>query len=532
MWDLLRVNVEQFYGIEYEEFPCQIARVGLWLTDHQMNLEASDQFGCYYARVPLIQSATIVHGNALRIDWESVVPKEKLSYILGNPPFVGASMMSAEQKADAVAIFGKINMASSIDYVGAWYHKAAAYIKNTPIKAAFVSTNSITQGEQVAPLWSKMFNDYNMSIEFAYRTFKWSNEAKGKAAVHCVIIGFALSQQSKQVSQEVSIWGEERDFDVDESRNTYRKYKVIYENDGTEIKAANINPYLIDAPNVLISSRSKPICDVPIMYLGNKPSDGGNLILTADERKELLSKEPLARKFIKRYIGAEEFINGNERYCLWLKDVPYSALKNCPLVQERVKKVKKFRLNSTAKPTLEKAETPHLFFFISHPNTNYLLIPSTSSENRRYIPIGYMDKNTISSNANMIIPQATLYHFGVLMSNIHMAWMRVVCGRLKSDYRYTGVIVYNNFPWPDVTEKQKSNIELLAKNVLDARALYPDSTLADMYGEDSMAFYPKLVKAHHALDRAVMKLYKFDGDMSEAEIVAELMVRYRKLSET
>jgi len=529
-WNLLRVNVEQFYGIEYEKFPCQIARVGMWLTDHQMNLEASDYFGEYYARLPLIQSATIEHGNALRMDWENVVPKKELSYILGNPPFVGASMMSAEQKADAVAIFGKIKLSNSIDYVGAWFHKAAAYIKNTQIKVAFVSTNSITQGEQVAPLWGKMFDEYNVSIDFGYRTFKWGNEAKGKAAVHCVIMGFSVSQHSKPLPQEISIFEDENYFGVREpSRPVYGQYKVVYESDGTQIRARNINPYLVDAPNVLITSRSKPICDVPIMSLGNKPTDGGNFILTAKEKKDLISKEPESKKFIKRYIGAEEFINGSERYCLWLKDVPYSALKSCPLVMERINKVKKFRLQSTAKPTVEKAETPHLFFFISHPNKNYLLIPSTSSENRRYIPIGYMDKNTISSNANMIIPQATLYHFGVLTSNVHMAWTRVVCGRLEMRYRYTGVIVYNNFPWPNTTDTQKAEIEKLAQAVLDARALYPESTLADMYGENSMPFHPKLVKAHQALDKAVMKLYRFGKGMSEAEIVAELMERYREL---
>ena len=501
---LLKVNVEQFYGIEYENFPCQIAQVGMWLIDHQMNMRVSDEFGLYHARLPLTQSATIVHGNALRIDWEDVVPKRELAYILGNPPFVGASMMSAEQKADAVAIFGKIKLSNSIDYVGAWYHKAAAFIQDTYIRVAFVSTNSITQGEQVAPLWGKMFDEYGVHIDFAYRTFKWGNEAKGKAAVHCVIVGFS----------KVPI-----------------TYKYIY--DGNEkITAKNINAYLVDAPNVLIASRSRPLCDVPTMYLGNKPSDGGNLILKADEKSELLAKEPAAEKLIRRYIGADEFINGKERFCLWLKNVSFADVKKCPSVVERIERVRTFRLASTAKPTVEKAETPHLFFYISQPDTDYLLIPSVSSENRRYIPIGYMDADTISSNLNMIIPGATLYHFGILTSNVHMAWTRAVCGRLKSDYRYTGVIVYNNFPWPDATDEQKAQIETLAQGILDAREKYPESTLADMYGETSMPFHPELVKAHRALDSAVMKLYGFPvkKEFTEAHCVAALMERYKKIN--
>jgi len=501
---MMKVSVEQFYGIECEDFPCQIATVGLWLMDHQMNLRVAEQFGQYHARLPLTQSATIVHGNALKLDWTSIVPKSELSFILGNPPFVGASMMSAEQKSDAVAIFGKIKLSNSIDYVGAWYHKAAAYIQGTPIKVAFVSTNSITQGEQVAPLWGKMLDEYGVHIDFGYRTFKWHNEAKGKAAVHCVIIGFSQLGQTQ---------------------------KAIFDGEAKTL-AKNVNPYLVDAPDVLIASRSKPICDVLPMVYGNKPSDGGHLILTSDEKDEIISKEPEAKKFIKRYIGSVEFINGLERYCIWLKDVPYPALKNCPSIQERIRKVREFRLKSTAKPTVEKAEIPHLFFFISQPENEYLIVPRVSSENRKYIPIGYLDKNTISSDSNSIVPNATLYHFGILTSNVHMAWTRAVCGRLKSDYRYSGAIVYNNFPWPGATDEQKVEIAKLAQDVLDARASYPDSTLADMYSENSMPFHPKLVKAHQTLDHAVMKLYNFKiKDTTEAEIVAKLMARYRELVE-
>ncbi|MCL1894528.1 MAG: hypothetical protein FWG02_09935, partial [Holophagaceae bacterium] len=500
----LKVNVDQFYGIEIEEWPCQIARTGMWLMDHLMNLEATAIFERYEYRLPLKQSATIVHANAHRIDWETIVPKNQLSYILGNPPFVGASMMSPRQKAEAVVIFGKIKLSNSIDYVGAWYHKAAAYIQDTAIKVAFVSTNSITQGEQVTPFWGRLFGEYAIHIDFAYRTFKWESEATGKAAVHCVIIGFSKGETKCQ--------------------------KIIYDSNGTKILAKNINAYLVDAPNVLVASRSKPISNVTSMVYGNKPSDGGNLILTAVERKELVAKEPDAKKLIKPYVGSVEFINGTTRYCLWLKDVQYSELKNCPLVRERIKKVKEFRLKSTAKPTVEKAEMPHLFFFISQSDKKFLVMPRVSSENRKYIPIGFLNKNTICSDSNSIVPNATLYHFGILTSLVHMAWMRAVGGRLKSDYRYSGSIVYNNFPWPDATDKQKAEIEELAQAVLDAREQYPESTFADMYGENSMAFHPKLVKAHEKLDKAVMKLYGFAKDMSEQEIVAELMELYQGLA--
>jgi len=444
-----------------------------------------------------------VHGNALRLDWEDVVPRRELAFILGNPPFLGASMMSAEQKADAVAIFGKIKLSNSIDYVGAWYHKAAQYIQSTQIRVAFVSTNSITQGEQVAPLWGKMFEEYDIHIDFAYRTFKWANEAKGKAAVHCVIVGFSIGKSGE---------------------------KVIY--DGEEkITAANINAYLVDAPNVLIQSRGKPICDVPPMTKGNQPSDGGNLILTPEEKDELLAKEPHAEAFVHRYIGAKDFINGEFRYCLWLKDASFTDVKKCPSVLERIEKVRAFRLASTAKPTVEKAEIPHLFFFSSQPQGNYIAIPEVSSERRRYIPMGFLPPEFIASSLLRIVPEATLYHFGILTSNVHMAWMRAVGGRMKSDYRYSGAIIYNNFPWPNASDEQKAEIEKLAQGILDARELYPKSTLADMYGENSMPFHPDLVKAHRELDRAVMKLYGFPvKDFTEADCVARLMGLYEGMT--
>jgi len=500
----IQVSIGQFYGIEINDFAVTVAKTALWIAESQMMKQTEIILHTQLEYLPLKSYANIVEGNALRIDWETVVPKDMLSYIMGNPPFVGASMMSAEQKQDAVAIFGKIKLSNSIDYVGAWYHKAAKYIQDTQVHVAFVSTNSITQGEQVAPLWGKLLSEYKVQINFGYRTFKWGSEATEKAAVHCVIVGFGINSD---------------------------KEKFIYDN-AKKIAAKNISPYLVDAPNVLISSRSKPICEVPIMYLGNKPSDGGNLILTAEEKSEMLSKEPNAEKFIKRYIGAVEFINKKERFCLWLKDVVYADVKSFPSILERVERVREFRLASTAAPTVKKAETPHLFFFISQPNSDYLLIPSVSSENRRYIPMGYMDSYTISSNLNMIIPNATLYHFGVLTSNVHMAWVRVVCGRLKSDYRYTGVVVYNNFPWPNATEEQQTEIAKLAQDVLDAREQYPDSTLADMYGETSMLFHTSLLTAHQKLDKAVMKLYGFSiKDTDEAACVAALMEMYQKLVE-
>jgi len=504
MSEMLKVNVEQFYGIELEDFPCQIATVGMWLIDHQMNIKASEQFGLHYVRLPLTQSATIVHGNALRLDWENIVPKNELSYILGNPPFVGASMMISEQKADAVAIFGKVKLSNSIDYVGAWYHKAAKLIQGTTIRVAFVSTNSITQGEQVAPLWGKMFDEYSVQIIFAHRTFIWSNEAKGKAAVHCVIIGFGTHSDNQS--------------------------KIIFNSDGKKTATRNINAYLVDAPNVLVASRSKPICDVPQMFTGNLPADGGNLILSADEKAEIISHEPDAATFIKPYVGAVELINGGDRYCIWLNDVPFSTVKKCPSVLRRIEKVREFRLLSSAKPTAEKANIPHLFFFIAPMSNSYLAIPKTSSENRRYIPIGFMNQSTVVSDNVRIIPNATLYHFGILTSNVHNAWMRAVAGRLKSDYRYSVTIVYNNFPWVNVTNEQKAEIEKLAQGVLDARARYSDSTFADMYGETSTSFYPELVKMHRALDAAVMKLYGFGTHATEAGMVANLMERYKELA--
>lgn len=501
--DPIKVSIGQFYGIEINDFAVTVAKTALWIAESQMMKETEDVVHMNLDFLPLKSYANIVEGNALRLDWETVVPKEKLNYIMGNPPFVGASMMTAEQKNDAVAIFGKIKLSNSIDYVGAWYHKSARLMQNTKIKAALVSTNSITQGEQVAPLWRKLIEDYNIEIDFAYRTFRWNSEAKDKAAVHCVIIGF--------------------------SQNGLAKQKKLYHGEKTVCITNNINPYLVDAPTVFITSCSKPICNIPVMYLGNKPADGGNLILSLEEKNEIIKKEPELEKYILPYTGAVEYINNKLRFCLWLKDISPSEIRKSKILSERLSAVREMRLNSTAAPTRAKADVPHLFFFISQPEDNYLLIPSTSSENRKYVPIGFLPPNIIASNSTTIVPNATLYHFGIMTSNVHMAWMRTVGGRLKSDYRYSGGIVYNTFPWCNPTDEQKAKIEQAAQAILDARALYPDCSLADLYDELTMP--PELRKAHQANDKAVMQAYGFWGKLNtESECVAELMKMYQELT--
>lgn len=483
---MLRVSVEQFYGIEYEDFPCQIAQVGMWLMDHQMNLRVSEQFGQYYARLPLTQSATIVHGNALRIDWEGIVPKSELSYILGNPPFVGKKEQSPEQKEDMMHIFGRQSGAGNLDYVTAWYKKAAEYTYGTSIQCAFVSTNSITQGEQVPLLWKSLI-EKGVFINFGIPAFKWGNEAKGKAAVRCVIVGFSYQRPTK-----------------------------------------NINPYLAEAPTVFIESRAKPLCDVPEIVTGNQATDGGYFYFDQDEYNGFIKNEPMAKEYIRKAYGGEDFIKNQPRYCLWLVGVAPRTLKQMPHVLERVAKVKEFRLASTKEATRAWAEAPTRFTEIRQPNTDFIVIPKVSSENRRYIPIGFLTSDVICNNTLKIIPDATLYHFGVLFSNVHNAWMRAVGGRMKSDYQYSNTLVYNNFLWPDASNEQKAVIEKLAQGVLDARALFPESSLADLY--DPLAMPPELLKAHKELDKAVMKLYGFGKDMSEAEIVARLMEKYQKLT--
>ncbi|MCL1892865.1 MAG: hypothetical protein FWG02_01345, partial [Holophagaceae bacterium] len=502
----LKVNVDQFYGIEIEEWPCQIARTGMWLMDHLMNLEATEIFERYEYRLPLKQGATIVYANAHRIDWEELVPKSELSYILGNPPFIGYSYQSQEQKEDVLLTCldekGKpIKNVGKIDYVVAWYYKASQYIQGTQIRVAFVSTNSITQGEQVATVWKPLFDMFGIHIDFAYRTFKWSNEAKGKAAVHCVIIGFSTVEGIE---------------------------KVIYDDVSAKASAMNINPYLVDALNVFIENRKKPICAVPEMMAGGKPTEGGNLIMSKKERNALVKVEPNAKKYVRRYYMGDDFINDIERYCLWLVNCPPNELKQMPLVLERVERVRQMRLNSKKLATQAKAKTPMLFDEIRKiTGKHYVVVPKVSSERRQYVPIGFLSADNIPGDKLFVVCNMGLYGFGILVSAVHMAWMRAVCGRLGIGYSYSNTIVYNNFPWPNVTDKQKADIEKLAQDILDARALFPKSSFADLY--DPLTMPRELLRAHQALDRAVVKLYGFAKGITEPEIVAELMTRYQRL---
>jgi len=486
--NLLKVNVEQFYGIEYEGFPCQIAQVGMWLIDHQMNMRVSDEFGMYHARLPLTQSATIVNGNALRMDWADVVPKNQLSYILGNPPFVGARVMSDAQKDDMNFVFGKLKGVGNLDYVTAWYKKAVDMMENTRMRSAFVSTNSIAQGEQPAILWKPLM-ERGVFINLGVSSFIWSNEAKGKAAVYCVIVGFS-----------------------------YQKTEP------------NINPYLLEAPNIFIEGCSKPICDVPTIGIGNKPIDGGFYLFTKEEKDDFLIKEPQAEKLFRPWIGSHEFINGYYRYCLWLGECAPSDLRKMPEVMKRIEAVRQFRLDSKSAPTQKLADTPTRFHVENMPESHYIVIPEVSSERRRYIPIGFVSPDIMASNLVKIVADGTLYHFGILTSNVHMAWTRAVCGRLKSDYRYSKDIVYNNFPWPQADEKQKEQIEKLAQAVLDAKGNYPTSSLADLY--DPLTMPPDLLKAHRNLDATVQKLYGFPvgKDFTEAHCVAALMQMYKEMT--
>ena len=502
--NLLRLDVDQFFGIELEEFPAQIAQVALWLTDHQMNQQVSEEFGLYFARIPLKTSANIVCGNALRLDWNEVVPVEQLSYIMGNPPFVGAKFMSAEQRADALAVFGDINNAGLLDFVAAWHVKAARLIRGTAIRCAFVSTNSICQGEQVGVLWSWLLAQ-GMKIFFAHRTFQWSNEARGKAAVHCIIVGFAPEDvQPKWLFEYEEIRGEAQ-----------------------RIAVNNINPYLVDAPDVLLRKRSTPVVPGPEMKFGNQPIDGGGFILSPEEKEQFLSDDSSAASYIRKFLGSEEFLNNGERYCLWLKDMQPQEMKKHPRVMERLAAVRAFRLASNRAATRELADTPSQFAFVSHKETPYLIIPSVSSERRHYIPIGFMPADVIASNLCLIVPDATFYHFGILTSLMHNAWMRTVCGRLKSDYRYSASIVYNNFPWPpSPSDRQQQAVEAAAQAVLDARALFPDSSLADLY--DPLTMPPVLLKAHQNLDRAADAAYGRRDFKSEAERVAFLFDLYQK----
>ena len=502
----VKVSIGQFYGIEINDFAVAVARTALWIAESQMLHETEELINQNIEFLPLKSYPNITEGNALRIDWESVVPKNKLSYIMGNPPFVGYSLQSKEQKADMLSIYvdekGKsYKTAGKIDYVAAWYFKAAHLMENTAIRTAFVSTNSITQGEQVAGVWKPLYDRFGIHIDFAHRTFRWDSEASLKAHVHCVIVGFSSAPNTKE--------------------------KRLFDND-TVKQVNNINPFLIDAPTVFVESITKPICNVPKMSSGGKPVEGGNLIFTEEEKIEFLNKEPDAEEFFRPFVGSDDYINNHPRWCLWLVDCSPKKLRSMPYVMERVEAVRQFRLSSIKEATKKFADYPARFMEIKQPESDYILVPATSSENRRYIPMGYVDKNVIASNAASFVPNATIFHFGILTSNVHMAWMRAVCGRLESRYRYSINIVYNNFPWCDPTPEQKAKIEQTAQAILDARALYPDCSLADLYDETTMP--PELRKAHQANDRAVMQAYGFPYKMTESECVAELMRMYQRLT--
>ena len=564
--EVIWIDVDQFYGIEYDEWPARIAEVALWLMDHQMNMRIGDEFGNYYARIPLTKSATIVHGNALRIDWGTLVdaatldvtadqtnifqvseplqhygqlnvytkgvnitrgqlPTEmprmsgKVDYILGNPPFLGHHYQNAEQKEDMKLIFHQVKGAGILDYVSAWYIKAAEYIQNSEVEVAFVSTNSISQGEQVGLLWNEMLNRYKVKIGFAHRTFNWSNEARGKAAVHVVIIGFGLINRNRK-----------KIFDYEDIKG-----------EPLEVEAKNINPYLVDAPDAIIRNQSTPICDIPKMIWGNKPTDGGNFLFDDEAQKDaFLELEPNAEKWIRPFLSGRDLLHDSYRYCLWLVGIDPSELRKLPKVMERVNGVKEMRLASKAPSTRKKAETATLFGQISQPETDYLAVPEVSSERRKYIPIAYLSSEVVASNTIQLVPNATTYHFGMLTSSMHMAWVKYVCGRLKSDFRYSNTIVYNNYPWPkDPSDKQKKEVEAKAQAVLDVRAKYQEnnpssasgsgSSLADLY--DPLTMPPDLVKAHQALDKAVDNCYRSKAFTNETERIEFLFELYNEYTE-
>ncbi|MEI7899109.1 MAG: DNA methyltransferase [bacterium] len=545
--ELSRVDVDAFTGIEIQEWPARIAEVAMWLMDHQMNMRLSEAFGQYFVRLPLRKSAHIHLGNALRLDWKAILPTDQCSYVLGNPPFIGKHYQTAAQKADMAAVFGSFKNIGDLDYVTCWHCRAAEYIQGTAIVVGFVSTNSITQGEQVPLVWGLLFGKWRVKIHFAHRTFQWQSEARGKAHVHVVIIGFATF--------DIPV---KRLFDYDSGNGV-----------ATLTETDNISPYLTPGPDTFVTKRQRPLLPVPEMRCGNKPSDGGNLILTDAEKAALIAAEPGAEKYLRRFTGAEEFINGNMRWCLWLADAEPEEYRSLPLVMERVERVCAFRAKSTAAPTRSAARTPALFFYRSQPDTEYILIPEVSSERRTYIPIGFVSPDVISANTNFIVPSSDLYHFGVLTSAMHMAWVRQVGGRLKSDFRYSGSMVYNTFPWPQMDArgsepsggeascvkeaaariywssyhedghdpkrtavllagdaKKKASVEAKAQAVLDARANHPLSTLADLY--DPLTMPADLVKAHADLDRAVDRCYRPQAFTSDRQRVEFLFVRYER----
>lgn len=513
-YNLVKVKISQLYGIEINDFAVSVANAALWIAESQMLEETLSIAYSNMQFLPIKSYSNIVEGNALKLNWEEIVPKEKLSYIIGNPPFVGHSIQNEQQKKEIRSIYvdenGKeYNLAGKIDYVAGWYFKAASLISNTNIKVAFVSTNSICQGEQVVGVWQPLYKRFGVNIDFAYQTFKWGSEAKDKAAVHCVIVGFSTNHNNE-------------------------KKQLFSSTDKLDL-VDNINPYLLSGKTIFVESVKTPICPVSPMYFGSKPTDGGYFFLTPEEKQVIVRKEPQSEKYIRKVLGAQEYINNVERYCLWLVGITPSELKSSPMIYERVKKVREFRLASKAESTRKFADRPTEFKQNAQPNKPYLIVPRVSSENRRYVPIGYIDPEVIATDATQIIPNATLYEFGVITSNVHMAWMRTVAGRLKSDYRYSSTIVYNTFPWPKITEEQKEYISKTAQGILDARALESESSLADLYNDVIMPV--ELRKAHQANDIAVMKAYgmikKVNGKdklMSETETISKLFEMYEELT--
>ena len=565
----IKVNISQFYGIEINDFACTVAKTALWIAESQMLHETSSIVGVELHFLPLKTNANIVEGNALRMDWstlkeplekkfiftkklnvykvddftdaltlpskvtepspqynkvhdeinvvtkeieakniseETETPSITYDYIIGNPPFVGYSLQNKSQKEDTLATYidnfgNPYKKTGKIDYVANWYFKAAQLIQNKPTKCAFVSTNSITQGEQVSAVWKPLFERFGIHINFAYKTFRWDSESEIKAHVHCVIISFSCKEPNSS-------------------------HRLIFNNNGQVEKATNINPYLIDSDNIWIENRSKPLCDIPVMTTGNRPADGGHLIIEADEYDDFIKKDPNSLKFIKKLVGSEEFINNQKRWCLWLVGASPAEMRSMPEISKRVLLCKQDRLNG-ASDRQKLADTPHLFREIRNPE-NYIIVPATSSENRRYVPMGFLGYDTIPTNSVLIIPDAGLYEFGILNSVVHMAWMRIVCGRMKSDYRYSKDIVYNNFPWPSPTEQQKTIIKQTAQDILETRSTYPDSSLADLYDDTFMP--ADLRKAHQANDLAVIQAYGFNPKMTESEIVVELFKSYQSLT--
>ncbi|MBE6918755.1 MAG: class I SAM-dependent DNA methyltransferase [Ruminococcaceae bacterium] len=499
----IQVSISQFYGIEINDFAVTVAKTALWIAESQMMKETEDIVHMSLDFLPLKSYANIVEGNALRLDWESVVPKRELDYIMGNPPFVGARLMEKEQKDDLSVVFSGLKNVGNLDYVSGWYKKAAALMNGSSIRAALVSTNSITQGEQVPILWKSLIDD-GVHIDFAHRTFRWDSEAKIKAHVHCVIIGFSIAPCTK-------------------AKQLFTSERATF--------VENINPYLVDGPTVLIDSRKRTLCDVPNVVFGSMPNDGGHLSdYSAEEKNAIVAEHPEASVMFKRFLGATEFLHNKERWCLWLKGISPSQLRKVPKVLEAVSAVKEMRESSNREATKKLAQTPTLFGEIRQPEAEYIIIPRHSSQNRRYIPIGFVSPEIICGDANLLMPDASLFHFGVMLSNVHNAWMRTVCGRIKSDYRYSVNVVYNNFPWPTPTDAQKAKIEQTAQAILDARALYPEASLADLY--DEVAMPPELRKAHQQNDKAVMQAYGFDvKTTTESSCVAELMKLYQKLTE-